>query len=244
MKNYSDELLEQRRNILNSQGLRTYFSNIYEMVAEEIGQSEKILEVGSGAGISNIFLKQSVFRTDFFAFPHFNVMGGYVMESLPFNAETFDIVLAIDCIHHSKSPINSINELLRVVRKSGKVILVEPYVSYLSYLPYKLLHHESTTWYYKPKIKFDASPEYTDFASGDQGVSKFLLRKFKKELVTNFSVVKIKYLSPISFFATGGTTRLIPTPAGLIRFLIKLESFIPQIIMKRISSRVLISIKK
>ena len=112
MKNYSDELLEQRRNILNSQGLRTYFSNIYEMVAEEIGQSEKILEVGSGAGISNIFLKQSVFRTDFFAFPHFNVMGGYVMESLPFNAETFDIVLAIDCIHHSKSPINSINELL------------------------------------------------------------------------------------------------------------------------------------
>ena len=75
------------------------------------------------------------------------------MEKLPYKDESFNLVFAMDAIHHSISPLDAIKEVLRVTRNGGTVLLVEPYVSYLSYSPYKLFHHEDTSWRYKNKEK-------------------------------------------------------------------------------------------
>lgn len=146
MDEYKVDLCKQRENILSNSGLRSYFSFLYEIVNQELETFDLILEVGAGAAISEIFLKQRMVRTDILPFNEFNVLGDCAMERLPFKDSSFDAVLAFDSIHHSEQPSKAVLELLRVIRKGGKIILVEPFVSPMSYLPYKIFHYEDTSW--------------------------------------------------------------------------------------------------
>jgi SAM-dependent methyltransferase len=246
MNKYYIDLVKQRNNILFDSGLRAYFESLYSELSDELKNAELILEVGAGAGVSEIFLNQKILRTDLFSFPEFGVLGDSPMENLPFKDDSFDLVFAMDAIHHSIFPLDALSECLRVISKGGTVLLVEPYVSFLSYIPYKLFHHEDTSWRYKNEESISSSSYQKDPSSGNQGISKFLIAKLGDtgENKLQFTSFGIKFISPFSFFATGGVARTLKTPKLIICFLVRLESKIPQIIMRFLASRVVISIKK
>jgi len=243
---YKVELFRQRENIINNPGLRSYFSFLYKIVNQELEKFDSILEVGAGAAISEIFLEQRIVRTDILPFNDFDVMGHCSMENLPFKESQFDAVLAFDSIHHSEKPSKSILELLRVTREGGKIILVEPFVSPLSYLPYKMFHHEDTSWDFREKGSIALSSRNLNPAMGDQGVSRFIINQLSNWRSTNFPklTVSITYLSPFSFFATGGVSSPLKTPKIFVNFLIQVETLIPNFIMKFLASRVILTITK
>lgn len=246
MDEYKVELFRQRENIINNPGLRSYFSFLYKIVNQELEKFDSILEVGAGAAISEIFLEQRIVRTDILPFNDFDVMGHCSMENLPFKESQFDAVLAFDSIHHSEKPSKSILELLRVTREGGKIILVEPFVSPLSYLPYKMFHHEDTSWDFREKGSIALSSRNLNPAMGDQGVSRFIINQLSNWRSTNFPklTVSITYLSPFSFFATGGVSSPLKTPKIFVNFLIQVETLIPNFIMKFLASRVILTITK
>lgn len=186
MDEYNLELFRQRENILSNSGLRSYFSFLYEIVNQELETFDSILEVGAGAAISEIFLKQPIVRTDILPFNEFNVLGDCAMERLPFKDSSFDAVLAFDSIHHSDQPSKAILELLRVIRKGGKIIIVEPFVSPLSYLPYKIFHYEETSWNFKEQGSIELSLRNLNPETGDQGVSRFVINQLSNRRSTNF----------------------------------------------------------
>jgi len=243
---YKVELFRQRENIINNPGLRSYFSFLYKIVNQELEKFDSILEVGAGAAISEIFLEQRIVRTDILPFNDFDVMGHCSMENLPFKESQFDAVLAFDSIHHSEKPSKSILELLRVTREGGKIILVEPFVSPLSYLPYKMFHHEDTSWDFREKGNIALSSRNLNPAMGDQGVSRFIINQLSNWRSTNLPklTVSITYLSPFSFFATGGVSSPLKTPKIFVNFLIQVETLIPNFIMKFLASRVILTITK
>ena len=246
MDEYKVDLCKQRENIMNNSGLKSYFSFLYEIVNQELETFDSILEVGAGAAISNIFVSRNIVRTDILPFNEFNVLGDCAMERLPFKDSSFDAVLAFDSIHHSEQPSKAILELLRVTRKGGKIILVEPFVSLLSYLPYKIFHHEDTSWDFKEQGSIELSLQNHNPETGDQGVSRFIINQLSNWRSTNFPKlnVSITYLSPFSFFATGGVSRPLKTPEIFVKVLIKLENLIPNFIMKFLASRVILTIAK
>jgi ubiquinone/menaquinone biosynthesis C-methylase UbiE len=47
-------------------------------------------------------------------------------EKLPFNDESFERVLMVDALHHVINQAESIHELLRVAKRGGRVVIVEP----------------------------------------------------------------------------------------------------------------------
>ena len=246
MDEYKVDLCKQRENIMNNSGLKSYFSFLYEIVNQELETFDSILEVGAGAAISNIFVSRNIVRTDILPFNEFNVLGDCAMERLPFKDSSFDAVLAFDSIHHSEQPSKAILELLRVTRKGGKIILVEPFVSLLSYLPYKIFHHEDTSWNFKEQGSIELSLQNHNPETGDQGVSRFIINQLSNWRSTNFPklTVSTTYLSPFSFFATGGVSRPLKTPEIFVKVLIKLENLIPNFIMKFLASRVILTIAK
>lgn len=246
MDEYKVDLCKQRENILSSSGLRSYFSFLYEIVNQELETFDSILEVGAGAAISNIFVSRNIVRTDILPFNEFNVLGNCAMERLPFKDSSFDAVLAFDSIHHSEQPSKAIIELLRVIRKGGKIILVEPFVSPLSYLPYKIFHHEDTSWDFKEQGSIELSLRNLNPETGDQGVSRFIINQLSNWRTTNFSklTVSTTYLSPLSFFATGGVSRPLNTPKIIVNSLIQVEKLIPNFIMRFLASRVILTITK
>lgn len=240
--------LKLQFNNAEHKGIKEYLYFLYNKIEKNLVGSN-ILEVGSGAGLSSKFLRnKKVLMTDLLPWQKNGIIGNINSENLPFENNSFDSAFAVDAIHHICDPVKAISELCRVVRPGGKVVIIEPYVSFFSYLIYKIFHNEQTTWNYR--IKETKRAEIKNIAEGEQStMQSIMLNHGLINSVQNHSGKRISYewiqFSPFSFFATGGLSNPLPTPAGLIRLLIRFEQVLPKCLLRHISARqsVVISVR-
>ena len=241
---YENKLQKQFSNADNS-GMHEYLSFLYKKIENEIGKNQFCLEIGSGAGISSKFLSNpNIIRTDLLAWESQNIKGNIDVHSLPYEDNHFEGVFAIDAIHHFAYPIIGLQEMVRVLKPNSSLVIIEPWVSFLSFLPFKIFHDETTTI---PRIrrstciKLKMNPPI-----GDQTISRNILKSNCYISLMNSSgcTFNLEYFSPISFFATGGLSNPFATGKKMINFLLFAEKFLPQAIMKATASRVIIVIKK
>ena len=45
--------------------------------------------------------------------------------NIPYKDESFDIIICVEALEHSLNPQNAINEMLRVLMKNGKIIIID-----------------------------------------------------------------------------------------------------------------------
>jgi len=250
MSDYSVELTKQLSNS-HKEGIKEFLGYLYKLVEVELKGASSILEIGAGAGISKIFLPQlNILRTDIFSFKENGVEGGVNSHFLSFETDSFYSGLAIDVMHHLECPLVALEELKRVcnLAQGGRIILVEPYVSIISYPIYRIFHKEKTSnpWsrnYSEPFV--GTKPE-----DGDQALSKLLFSKKQgRNLLANHFPpqkyrIKIRIFSVLSFFSTGGLNNPLPTSKVLIRFILLIERLIPQVLLRIIGSRCIIVIEE
>jgi SAM-dependent methyltransferase len=65
-------------------------------------------------------------------------------ESLPYEDGSVGNLVLIDVFHHLARPARFLDEARRVLERSGRVIVLDPYCSPLSTPAYRLFHHERT----------------------------------------------------------------------------------------------------
>ena len=65
-------------------------------------------------------------------------------EELPFEDGSVANLVLIDVFHHLPSPRRFLDAATRVLAPGGRVVILDPYCSPLSYRAYRLLHHERT----------------------------------------------------------------------------------------------------
>jgi SAM-dependent methyltransferase len=239
-------VLEKQRDNSKRSPLNYYYRWLYSKIDINLSISGKVLEIGAGNGMSHDFIQRDdIVRTEFMEDVPQYVVGGIDGANLPFANNFFESAFAVDVVHHIPDSLNAINELLRVTKSGGKIILVEPYVSVFSYPVYKIFHNERTN------IRLVAS-NYRNWVSktpgdGNQGLTQNLLKCLNKgKLSLNYKNVEIQteFISPLSFFATGGLNKPLAVPSKLIGLLIKIESKIPNLILRFIGSRMVIVIVK
>lgn len=232
-------------------GIRNYLTYLYKLIDLEVFNLKNIIEIGAGAGISKKFLTSSnILRTDLFEFENNNVTGQINCENLPYPDDSFDAAIAVDVLHHLKSPTNALSELKRITNLSdnGKIVIVEPYVSHFSYVVYKVFHSELTSnpWknsYTEPFI--NSTPEM-----GDQALSKLLffqnpgINIINDIFPKNRFKIEYRIFSIFSFFVTGGLNQPLPMPDFLIDIIIKIENALPKSLFRFLGSRCIIVIKK
>ncbi|CAN2170781.1 AdoMet_MTases domain containing protein [Candidatus Nanopelagicaceae bacterium] len=244
---YKSQLFTQLKNA-ESPAVGEYLRWLYIQVAGELRPKDKVLEIGAGAGISKLFLSDfDVLRTDLLDHGLAEVQSGVNAENLPFGVGEFDAVFAMDMIHHVPFPYKVIAEAIRTTSPNGKVILVEPYVSITSYLIYKIFHSEKTS------LCIKISPEKpivsTLASDGNQVICQKLFfsrlgrRNLEKVLPDETDVTR-RYISPISFFLTGGINKPIRLNPKIIKVALAIEDKIPQAILKLIASRQIVIIRK
>lgn len=121
--------------------------DILQFVKNRLFKGDKILEVGCGEGanIKNLismgveasftgvdFLPEKVTFCDNLKLPDSNFTTADA-RNLPFDDQTYDLVFARDLLHHVNEDRKLvIEELLRVVRPGGKVIIIEGNVEKLT----------------------------------------------------------------------------------------------------------------
>ncbi len=251
-KEYYEQLNVQFQNVSRSASIDYYLSTLYQRFEPACLGKKKILELGSGVGTSKKYLSSKyIFRTDILTSDNPEVLGNVDAHNLPFEDESFDLIIGMDFFHHLQRPSIALKEFSRVlnVNASGfQVVLIEPYVSIFSYFPYKIFHREQTSFISKRTLK---EPLVGSMAEdGDQTIprlffcTKFGIEKVHEVFPKSEYELLIDYLSILSFFITGGINRPFSTPIWIIRLLLNIERKIPRSFMKLTGSRMVIQVIK
>ncbi len=120
-------------NIIN----KKVHKKLKEIVANEITKEDDVLECACGTGMLTKVVapkSKSIIATDFSSkmlkrakkkckkFNNVEFMNANIMK-LDFDDKSFDIVIAANVIHLLDDPIKAINELDRVCKENGKIII-------------------------------------------------------------------------------------------------------------------------
>lgn len=111
-------------------------------------------EVGAGSGHMKT-LWPGLIESDVVATPYVDVVADGMR--LPVADGCLGNLLVIDLLHHLRDPHAFFDEAARVLRPGGRVLAIEPHISPLSWLGYRLLHHEDIYFggYHRSSAKDD-----------------------------------------------------------------------------------------
>lgn len=179
-------------------------------------QNINCLEIGGAGGITKI-LRPNWKVTDIRAAPGVDLVAS--AETLPFPDSSFDIILAIDVIHHIRDKKLFFKEISRLLKKGdldehhgvvgergGGIFFVrEPYWSFPAQFIWRFLHPESFSL-----RELNSTDKYLDPMSGNQAFAYALIKK-KKYLEKNLipTDLKLSILGPVNglgFLLSGGNT--------------------------------------
>ena len=118
--------------------LRVIYSDWYKKIDKDL-KPGKTLEIGSGTGN----YKQSnpnIISSDIVACEWLDKC--IDAHNISFSKNTLSNIVMLDVLHHLQNPIKFLNEANRVLKKNGRLIMIEPFPSHFSLLIYKIFHPE------------------------------------------------------------------------------------------------------
>ncbi len=204
-----ERTLHHREILLKKKFMRELYVEWYKYFEDSLKviPEGKILEIGSGGGFLKDVLPQ-VITSDIIPLPT-NDLTMSALE-MPFSENELAAIFMIDTFHHLPDAEIFLKEVDRVLKRSGKVIMIEPANSLWGRFIYKNFHHEP----------FDPSGSWTFPSSGPlsgaNGALPWIVFKrdrerFLKEF-PRLRIVSMTYHTPLLYLISGGFTmpQLLP----------------------------------
>jgi len=221
VKKNAQGILAQRREIWTSKPIiQRLYSRWYGHIKKAL-RPGRTLELGGGSGNLNDFLPEAITSDIVFA-PWLDAV--IDAHAIPFKEESLDNIILFDVLHHLAAPAVFFHEVERVLRPKGRAIMMEPYVSWLSYPVYRFLHTEGMKWNTDPFL--DQSSEGKEPFEGNQAIPTLLFEKYREKLFMLFSrlnVIREQKLDSLIYPLSGGFHQPSLCPLFLWRFLEGLE---------------------
>ncbi|MCX7045457.1 MAG: class I SAM-dependent methyltransferase [Candidatus Sumerlaeota bacterium] len=201
-----------------------------------------LLEVGSGSGLTKDLLPQA-WICDIVPAPWLDLVTDGM--KLPFANGALGGILAFDFLHHVADPHEFFDEAARTLRPGGRVLLIEPYITPVSFFGYKLLHHEDVYFggYHK-----DIGP---DGAKSDPWQGNLALPNlvFGRETAQwsrrqpSLRIIKKEKMSFLDFQLAAGFKPRAYVPHGFFRRAVRLDDFLG-FLMPLIGFRIFVTLEK
>jgi SAM-dependent methyltransferase len=132
------QLIARRRIWQEKYAIRACYHGWYRRMKPYIVPGRS-LEVGAGSGDFRSFWPDLI-TTDIVPVPWLDVVVDGM--SLPLTDASLSNLVVIDLLHHLADPHLLFEEASRVLRSGGRILIIEPYITPISYLAYRLMHHE------------------------------------------------------------------------------------------------------
>lgn len=206
----------------------------YSWMNSFINESEKGIEVGAGSGLSKEFIKVKNFLiTDF---TNEEWLDKKMVDALNTKLESnsFDFIIASNMIHHVPYPILFFEEMGRILKPGGHLIIQDVNCSTMLKLLLRVTSHEgydSTVDVFDRK-KVCTNPE--DLWAGNNSIPNLLfddINKFNQE-INEFEIVYHKYSEFLLFINSGGVvskTFYIPLLNPLLKLISLIDAFLCRI---------------
>jgi SAM-dependent methyltransferase len=237
---------EHRRAWQANPALRASYGGWYRRIRAELPAHElgPWIEIGSGPGFAREFIPEMVL-TDVVQAPwHQRRVSA---ESLPFARGEVGALVLFDVLHHLADPAIFFAEAVRVLRPGGRLVLMEPYVSPVSGVVYRLFHEEPVDMSVDPWAPPLPSSAKDPFVS-NQAIPTLIFGSDRGEKLAQrfplLAVKRIERLAGFSYPATGGFSGRALLPFFLWRALHAVEEKLPDLAFRLFGFRLLVVLER
>jgi len=221
---------------------RVVYEDFYDRLAAEC-RPGRTIEIGGGIGN----LKQrlvDVVSTDIQFVPWLDCVAD--AQRLPFAAGAAANIVMVDVLHHLEFPAVFFREAARVLRPGGRVLMVEPAITYGSTLFYRLFHHEPVRTSAEALAEGAPNPRRDPYDS-NQAIPTILVTRERARFHAHFPdlrIVRVVWFGLAAYPLSGGFKPWSLLTVGMARRLLRVERAIEPLIGPLAAIRVMIVIEK
>ena len=220
VKNYLMQLENYKEAWKSKKVLRLIYKDFYNIISSHCIDGN-ILEIGGGIGNFEISGRK-IIKTDVQNSDSINFVAD--AHNLPISDSSFENIVLIDVLHHLDCPVNFLKEASRVLKKNGRIIMIEPGISPVSWFLYKIGHDEEVdmSWQASMDCVPDSGKKPYD---SNQAIPTLLFNRSNAILDNlNLSVMNKKWLSLFVYPLSGGFQKWSLIPSSFVSFMLKVES--------------------
>jgi len=201
--------------------LRSIYHDYYRRIGKWL-IGGPTLELGCGTGNFKEFLGTAI-AVDVTSAPWIDVVAD--AHALPFADASVSNIVLIDVIHHLAEPRRFLEETERLLVSGGRLVLIEPAITTLSWFFYRFFHPERVDFSVDPLTLADEATRHDPY-DGNQAIPTLLFTKNGERLRKAFPHLTLRHRSFLSLFAypmSGGFRRWSLVPSSMAAPLLKLE---------------------
>jgi SAM-dependent methyltransferase len=222
--------------------LRVIYDDFYERIA---GACRGGLTIEIGGGIGNLKRRLAeVVATDIQPAPWLDCVAD--AQRLPFAGASAANLVMVDVLHHLEFPVVFFREAERVLRPGGRVLMVEPAITWGSTLFYRLFHHEPVRT--SADILMDGTPDpRRDPYASNQAIPTLLATREKDRFHRLFPALCIECVEWFSLAAyplSGGFKPWSLIDAGTARRMLRIERVLEPVLGRVAAFRILLIVEK
>ena len=235
--------LEDYQNSWNKKPvLRAIYSDLYQKI-ENVALAGDTLEIGGGIGNFKIGSSR-IIRSDIQHSEGLDVVAD--AQTLPFDNEVFSNIVLFDVLHHLQCPLLFFAEAQRILKPGGRVIMVEPGITPVSKLLYKMGHEEPVEmgWDMNDPCKVDADKDPYD---SNQAIPTILFKRDAQlflAAVKGFKINSSDWLSLFAYPLSGGFKSWSLLPYKWVHTMLKIEEKILPFLGSLLAFRLMVVLEK
>jgi SAM-dependent methyltransferase len=234
-------LLEHAQQWRRKPALREIYTDLHRRMATACVPGTT-LEIGGGSGAFKSFLP-NVVSSDILFMPGLDLVAD--AQNLPFSSATISNIILFDVIHHIEFPRNFLVEAARVLRPGGRLIMVEPAITPISWFFYHYIHHEPVRMAADPLASGVPSSGRDAFDS-NQAIPTLLVGRERRRLeqeFPQFTIADVQWLSLFAYPLSGGFKPWSLIPSIIVGPTLRLEELLRPVLGRIMAFRLLIVIE-
>ena len=198
-----------------------YFYEIFKINSQNLPSGKKI-ELGSGAGFIKKIIPE-VITSDIIKLPMCDKIIN--AEKMPYRDNSLSGIYLLNTFHHIKNPRKALTEFDRTLKKGGKVIMIEPYNSWLGKIIYKNFHYEGfdetiSEWKIKGKGPLSDANNALPSVIFERDRSKY------QKLFPNLNLTVFTPHTPFLYLLSGGLKKTQFVPSHTFNWFKYFEKFL------------------